>query len=271
MSLQPQRSVGLAGLGSIGLQVATALDRGFEGFSLQRVAVRDRARAVARMTDFRCPPAFAELPELADCEVVIEALPSDQFEALVEPALLRGRTVIVASGGALLERPHLIEVARQHGGRLVIPSGALAGLDAVRAATQGGVEDVLIQTRKPPAGLIGAPFLLANDIRVEDLAEPMLVFSGSAREAAIAFPANTNVAAALALAGLGPDKTRVEVWADPALTRNTHHVRVRADAANIDVRIEIVPNPDNPRSGRLTPLSILASLRALYDPLIVGV
>ena len=94
---------------------------------------------------------------------------------------------------------------------------------------------------------------------------------GNAREAATAFPVKTNVAAALALAGVGPEKTMVEVWADPNTTRLSHHVHVRADAANIDVRIEIVPNPENPRSGRLTPLSILASLRSLYDPLVVGI
>jgi aspartate dehydrogenase len=271
MSQQSRRSVGLAGLGSIGIQIATALDRGFEGFSLERLAVRDRARAAARMADFRSPPAFVELAELAECDIVIEALPSAAFEAVVAPALQRGRTVIIASSGALLERPYLIEMARRHGGRLVVPSGALAGLDAVRAVTHGAVDEVLIQTRKPPAGLVGAPYLVVNGIDLHDLAEPRCIFTGSAREAAVAFPANTNVAAALALAGVGPDRTRVEVWADPTLTRNTHHVRVRAQAANVDVRIEIVPNTENPRSGRLTPLSILASLRALYAPLVVGV
>lgn len=264
------RSVGLGGLGSIGLPVAAALDKGIDGFRLTRVGVRDQARAEGLLAGFRNPPALVSLKEAAECDVVIETLPSSAFDRLVVPAIERGRTVIIASGGALLSRPELIARAKETGARLHVPSGALGGLDALKAAVRGDVDEVRIETRKPPYSLKGAPYLVRNGIELSSEGEAMQVFEGNALEAAEAFPANTNVAAALALAGVGPALTRVEIWSDPALVHNTHCVRVRSEAANFELRIEIVPNPENPRSGRLTPLSILALLDGLNQTLVVG-
>jgi aspartate dehydrogenase len=104
---------------------------------------------------------------------------------------------------------------------------------------------------------------------VEGLNEPKLVFSGTAREAAAGFPANVNVAAALALAGIGPDRTVAEIWADPSVDRNCHTVEVDSDSARFTVSIENIPS-DNPRTGRITALSVLAALRKLRSPLRVG-
>jgi aspartate dehydrogenase len=103
-----------------------------------------------------------------------------------------------------------------------------------------------------------------------DIDAPLLVFQGNARDAAAGFPANVNVAAALALAGIGPVRTKVEIWADPGLTRNVHVIRVEAESANFTMRIENVPSDDNPRTGRITTLSMLACLRGLVSPLRVG-
>src|SRR6266446_4984865 len=122
--------------------------------------------------------------------------------------------------------------------------------DAVLAAAEGGISRVHMVTRKPPQGLAGAPYLEANAIAVTGLSEPKRVFTGSAREAARGFPANVNVAAALALAGIGPDRTTIEIWADPALTRNVHRIEVEAKAARLSMHIENVPSPENPRTGR---------------------
>jgi aspartate dehydrogenase len=124
-------------------------------------------------------------------------------------------------------------------------------------------------TRKPPEGLAGAPYLLARDISVLGLNEAKRVFSGSAREAAAGFPANVNVAAALSLAGIGPDRTTVEIWADPAIDRNCHSIEVESDAAHFRLSIENVPS-ENPKTGRMTPLSVIAALRKLHSPLRVG-
>ena len=115
-----------------------------------------------------------------------------------------------------------------------------------------------------------APYLQRQGIDLGGLAEPLKVFEGPARAAAEAFPANVNVAAALALAGIGPDRTTVELWADPGVARNTHTVEVEADSARFRMSIEGVPSAENPRTGRLTPLSVIATLRRLVSPLQVG-
>src|SRR5204863_8592242 len=122
---------------------------------------------------------------------------------------------------------------------------------------------------KPPGGLDGAPYLVEHGISVSGLGEARRVFAGRAREAARGFPANVNVAAALALAGIGPDRTTIEIWADPGIDRNIHRIEVEADSARLSFQIENVPSVENPRTGRLTPLSVVALLRKLSSPLAI--
>jgi aspartate dehydrogenase len=124
-------------------------------------------------------------------------------------------------------------------------------------------------TTKPPQGLLGAPYLEANRIDLAGLSAPKRVFTGTAREAARGFPANVNVAAALALAGIGPDRTTVEIWADPAVTRNIHRIEVEADSARFSMSIENIPS-ENPKTGTITALSVIALLRKQRATLCVG-
>jgi aspartate dehydrogenase len=132
------------------------------------------------------------------------------------------------------------------------------------------MSSVHMVTRKPPRGLLGAPYLEENAIDIAGLSEPKRVFAGTAREAARGFPANVNVAAALALAGIGPDRTTIEIWADPRVTRNIHRIEVEAEAARFSMQIENVPSAENPRTGRLTALSVIAALKKLSSPLAIG-
>jgi len=160
-------------------------------------------------------------------------------------------------------------LAKERGGQIIIPTGALLGLDAVTAAAEGQIRAVRMITRKPPRGLVGAPYLDERGIVVDNLSEPLCVFRGTAREAAAGFPANVNVAAALSLAGIGPDRTQTEIWADPGVERNCHTIEVEADSAKFTLAIENVPSA-NPRTGRITALSVLAALRKMHAPLRVG-
>jgi aspartate dehydrogenase len=263
--------VAVAGLGAIGMAVARRLDAGIDGLALAAVAARDLDRARGRVADFRVPPEVVAAAGLAErAEVVVECAPAAAFRDIAAPALAAGRILVPASVGALLTNPDLVELAKANGARIIVPTGALLGLDAVRAAAEGEIASVTMVTRKPPASLEGAPYLAETGIRLEGLNGPLKVFEGSAREGARGFPANVNVAAALSLAGIGPDRTRLEVWADPALTRNTHHIEVEADSARLSMTIENVPSADNPRTGRITALSIVAALRRLASPLVVG-
>lgn len=264
------KTVALAGLGAIGLPLARALDQGVDGLKLVAVTTRDLVKGRARLVGFRDPPLLVDFSTLAEADIVVEATPAALFERVAVPAIESGRIFVPSSVGALLPRMHLVRRAIATGARIIVPTGALLGLDAVRAAAEGVIESITLETRKPPAGLVGAPFLVKNGIDVMDIGAPLLVFKGNARDAAAGFPANVNVAAALALAGIGPIRTKVEIWADPTLTRNVHIIRVDAEAANFTLRIENVPSDDNPRTGRITPLSVLACLRGLVSPLKVG-
>jgi aspartate dehydrogenase len=262
--------VAIAGLGAIGLKVAEALDRGIPGCVLAAASANDRTKATERLSHLgRQVPIVpvAELEPLAD--IVIECAPAKLLPEIAEPFLRAGKSVIVLSVGAILSHEHLIALARQHGGQIIVPSGALLGLDAVTAAAEGKIHSVRMVTRKPVRGLAGAPYLIEHNIDIADITAPLRIFSGTPREAAIGFPANLNVAVALSLAGIGADETTLEIWADPALERNVHRVEVVADAATFSMTIENVPS-DNPKTGRITALSVISVLRKLSAPLRVG-
>ncbi len=262
--------VAIAGLGAVGLKLAHELDAGIEGLTLAAVSARDKPAALQRLSGLKTMVPVLDIGELEPlADVVIECAPSTLLTAIAEPFLRKGKTVIVLSAGALLTNMELVDLAKAHGGQIVVPTGALIGLDAVTAAAEGNIQSVRMVTRKPVKGLLGAPFLTDNNIRIEDIKEPIRIFSGSPREAAVGFPANLNVAVALGLAGIGVDRTTLEIWADPALERNTHTVEVIADSASFTMTIANIPS-ENPKTGRITALSVLAFLRKMNAPLRVG-
>jgi aspartate dehydrogenase len=262
--------VAIAGLGEIGRAVARRLADGMPGLTLACAAARDRPKAQAWLDAERivCPLVeFQEFPSHAD--LAIECAPAALIEQICRPMLEAGKTVMVLSAGALLPRGDLMALAKERGGQIIVPTGALLGLDAVTAAAEGQIRSVRMITRKPPNGLAGAPYLSEHGISVDNLREPLCVFRGTAREAAAGFPANVNVAAALSLAGIGPDRTSTEIWADPGVNRNCHTIEVEADSAKFALTIENVPSA-NPKTGRITALSVVAALRKLHSPLRVG-
>jgi aspartate dehydrogenase len=262
--------VGLAGLGAVGLEVARRLEAGVPGLVLTAVAVRDQDKARRNLPGAgdRIPIVPAEALAQS-CDVVVEGLPPTAFRGVASSVVEAGKIFMPLSVGQLLDNWDLVARAKETGARILVPTGALLGLDAVRAVAEGTIHSVTMVTRKPPGGLEGAPYLVERGISVKDLKEPLKIFDGTAREGARGFPANVNVAAALSLAGIGPDKTRLEIWADPALTRNTHRIEVDADTARFSMSIEGIPSA-NPRTGRIVPLSAIATLRGLVSELKVG-
>jgi aspartate dehydrogenase len=262
--------VAIAGLGAIGTEVARALDEGIDGLELAAVSAANIDKHKPWLDQLHQMPATLPIEALADvADIVIECAPSKLVRAIVAPAVSRGKIAVVLSVGALLENEDLIALAKTHGGQIVVPTGALIGLDAMTAAAVGTIHSVRMVTRKPVAGLVGAPHLVAHKIDIEGITEPLKIFEGTAREAAKGFPANLNVAVALSLAGIGPDRTRVEIWADPTVTRNTHRIEVDSDSARFSMGIENIPS-ENPKTGRITALSVIACLRKLRAPLRIG-
>lgn len=272
MTANGEIRLGIAGLGAIGMHVARFVDQGkLEGFRLTAVAASDLERARERVSDFAAPPLVTTSGELSDhADVIVECTPTAAFAEVAEPAIAKGRCLMPLSVGALLKHLHLVDEARKTGGRIIVPTGALIGLDTVRAMAVGDLHTVTITTRKPPTGLSGAPYLVANGIDVDNLSEAKLVFEGHAGEAAEAFPANVNVAAALALAGVGPEKTRVEVWADPEIERNRQTVTLESDSGEATMTINNLPSPENPKTGKIVSKSVIAALQRMTAPLVAG-
>lgn len=262
--------VGIAGLGTIGRSVAGALRAGIPGMKLTAVSARRRDVARAWLDENGLDAVVVPLAEMVEhCDIVVECAPAEHLRELAEPMLRAGRQVVLLSSGALVGRWDLVDLAREHGGQIVVPTGALLGLDAVTAAAEGTIHSVRMVSRKPVNGFRGAPYLQKHNLSIEGITEPMHLFTGPALEAASGFPANLNVAISLSLAGIGPERTELEIWADPTITRNTHTITVDSDSASFTMTIENIPT-ENPKTGRITANSVVAVLRKMQAPLRVG-
>ncbi len=263
--------VAIAGLGAIGSVLAKKLDQGaIPGLQLAAVSARNFEKASSLVSGFEHAVKLVPLSELvAHADLVIECAPAAALSEVLTPFLALGRSAVVLSVGGLLQRPELIALAESTGAQIEVPSGALLGIDAVLAAAEGVIHSVKLISRKPPQGLAGAPHLLTHHISVEGLSAPLCVFRGNAMEAVRGFPANVNVVAALALAGIGAERTQVELWADPSITRNIHAIQVVSDAATFSVEIENIPS-DNPKTSRIVVQSVLALLRKRSATLRIG-
>jgi aspartate dehydrogenase len=267
-----QLSVGVAGLGTIGLQVAKALDaNSIPGLCLVGVCSGSVEKAQKKVASFQHPPTVTDSENLARmCDIIVECVPKAAFLSVAKHALNNSCTLVTVSGAAILANPDIIEVARRNGARIILATGALLGLDAIRAAAEGTIHSAKMETRKPPKSLAGAPYLEENNIDVLSLKSATCVFKGTAAEGAIGFPSNVNVAAAVGLAGIGADHTSLEIWCDPLIRRNTHTISIDADSASFTMKIENVPSEKNPGTGKITALSVIAALRAETATLRVG-
>jgi len=211
---------------------------------------------------------------LALCpDAVLEAASHEAVREHLVALLDAGIGVVVLSAGALADdalREAAEAASLRTGALLFVPSGGIGGLDALRTACIAGVDEVSIQVAKPPAAWKGIPYVERSGVSLDRLDGPVILFEGAAREGVPHFPQNVNIAAVLALAGVGMDRTRLKVVADPALTLNTHTIRVSGRSGRFTVVLENVPSPDNPKTSWLACYSGLAALRALRDSVRYG-
>lgn len=206
-------------------------------------------------------------------DIVIEAAAHDAVRDHAEQILSSGIALIVLSGGALVDdelRERLERAAAKHRALLYVPSGGIGGLDALKAVCAAGADEVRIAVTKPPAAWKGIPYVEKLGIDLDRLEGPVTLFEGSAREGVPHFPANVNIAAVLSLAGIGFDRTRLAVVADPALKFNTHLIHIRGKTGTVDLKFESVPSPDNPKTAMLACYSALAALRQFASPVRYG-
>ncbi len=199
-------------------------------------------------------------------EAVVEAASHDAVREYAEPLLKRGISFVALSGGALCDdalRDRLERAAAQHKALLYVPSGGIGGLDTLKAVCLAGAEEVSIAVTKPPAAWKGIPFVEKLGVNLDALSGPHTLFDGSAREGVPHFPANVNIAAVLSMAGIGFDRTRLKVVADPALKFNTHFIVIKGKTGRVDIKFESVAMPENPKTSMLACFSALAAIREL--------
>jgi aspartate dehydrogenase len=206
-------------------------------------------------------------------DAVVEAASHDAVREYAAPLLERGISVIVLSGGALCDdalRTKLERLAAEKRAMLYVPSGGIGGLDALKAVCAAGADEVEIAVTKPPAAWKGIPYVERLGVDLDRLAGATTLFDGTAREGVPHFPANVNIAAVLSMAGIGFDRTRLKVVADPTLRFNTHYINIRGRTGTIAIKFESVPSPENPKTAMLACYSALAALKAFGSPVRYG-
>jgi aspartate dehydrogenase len=268
--------LGLIGCGSIGSAVVKAIASGcLPGLELAGIAGLGGIEGATRLAKSANCPFYADVPSLLNIkpDLVVEAASADAVRSFATSIFESGADLMIVSVGALADSEffgRLIERAREKSRRLYIPSGAIGGLDIIKAAVFGGLDECRLTTTKPPKALTGAPYLRQQGISLDAIGEAKVVFEGTAREAVRAFPQNLNVAATISLAGLGLDRTMVRIIADPAATRNVHEVFVRGNFGEATVRLVNQPSLDNPKSSYLASLSVIATLRCVSQQFQLG-
>ena len=271
MQLVDRMKIGIIGFGAIGFDVAKKLDNESNIFNLVGINSKTEKKITEKTNTFNKIPKIYELDELCRvCDIVIDCAPKEAFKKIVEKCLKYKTKLITVSGAGILENLELVEMAKKNSTQFFLASGAIIGLDGLNAVSQGKISSVKMITKKPPNALVKAKFVLENNINLENLKKPKLIFSNTAFEGAKAFPANVNVAAAVGLAGIGPKKTKLEIWADPNLTKNTHTVIVESDSSNFIIQIENLQSKENPSTGKITALSVIACLKGILGSLKIG-
>ena len=264
------RRVMLIGYGALGQAIVAAL-RNDISIEVTAVLVRPESRLQAGSNLPRDVRTVASLDELdAEPDLILEVASHSAVAAYVPNALARGIDVALASIGSLADDllyRELEESARRGGSQLHLIAGAVGAIDALASYREGQLRDVAYIGRKPPAGWSGTP--AADRLDLANLQAATTIYEGTAREAARLYPKNANVAATVALAGLGFDRTRVSLIADPAAPGNVHRIEAVGDAGSFAIELTGKPLPGNPKTSALTALSCLRALRNLSRPVAI--
>lgn len=261
--------IGIIGCGVIGTEICRALDADrFQGTVLVMDRHPDRAQRLARA--LKVKSTAVPLSDILDqADLVVECASIEAARDIALSVLTTGTDLMLLSVGALVDhdfRKQVFQAARSHRCNLHIPSGAIGGIDALLAASQGAIDRVTLTTTKPPAGLHNAPYVVRHRI---DLEKTGVIFEGTAHEAVSGFPQNINVAASLALAGIGFDRTIVRIAVDQRLTRNVHEIDVEGDFGRFTARFENVPSP-NERTSKLAAYSAAAMIHKITGAVKIG-
>jgi aspartate dehydrogenase len=269
MSEHTLKKVGLIGCGAIGTRIARAIDTGELKAALAGVCDIDPERARALSESLNGTPPIMSAAQIVDAaDIVVEAAHVSAVPEAVDLCIEKGKDLMVMSVGGLT--PEHFERFENSAVNLYMPSGAVCGLDGVLASNLEHIDTVTLTTRKPPAGLKDAPFIVQNNIDLDSLTAEKTVFEGSPAQAIKGFPKNINVATTLYNAANVDGKFRVRIVADPAVHSNIHEINLSGALGSIRITVENVPSPDNPRTSALAYYSAIATLRKILSHVKIG-
>lgn len=254
------KKIGIIGCGTIGASIAEFIQRQLR--SKARVVALsdiDSKKADSLSKKIKPHPIVTNIDNLIKkSDLVIEAAGVSVSAAIARKAVSRKKSVLIMSTGGLLIDPGIIKNPNVY-----IPSGAICGLDGLKAASIGRVKSVSLTTRKPLKGLKGAPYFKEKGIDIDRIKRETVVYDGTAQDAIKHFPKNINVAATLSLYGLGPKRTKVKIITSPKYTKNVHEIEVEGEFGSLFARTENVPSKTNPKTSQLAIYSALAKLKEM--------
>lgn len=265
--------VGLAGFGNVGRDLAKRLLANvIPEMKLVAVSARDLEKAASFARTLSPSLPVVPLRKLSEiCDVVVECATADGFAEIARAVLGAGKMLICVSAGGVPSCPDLVDLARKNGGKVRIASGAMPGLDIIRSAAEGTIRKVHLTSRIKPSSMAHERFVIdqGHDFESRPPSEPIKIFEGTGAMAAAHFPRHFNVAISLSLAGIGFERTTVEIWVDSAIPGAIHQVDLEADEINLTMTSRNFPS-ENPRTSRIVAPSILAALRSIVFPVVAG-
>jgi len=265
--------IGLVGCGTIGSEIAKAVDKDFKNRAdLVAISDIDAGKAAFLRRQLKKKPAIVNIDELIKKSgLIIEAASAKISGQVAKKAILGKKDVIIMSvGGVVNNYADLFNLAKRKASKIYLPSGAICGLDGVKSASLGKIHKAELTTRKRPLALMGAPFIKKNKIDLTKIKSEKVIFNGSAKEAIAGFPKNINVSCALSLAGIGPQRTKVKIIVSPNYTKNMHEIQIEGEFGKLITKTENVPSPNNPKTSYLAVLSAIRTLKQVLDPVKIG-
>ena len=258
--------IGLLGCGAIGTQIALAIDSGKIPAILTHVYDDSKNASELLVSKLQNKPEIVENTHLLSSNsvhIIVEAASQDAVKDVALSILQNKKDLMIMSVGALLDESIydiLSDACEDFNRTIYLPSGAIAGLDGIKSI-KDELDSISITTTKHPRSLKGAKFFENSEINLDEINCITTIFEGTAKEAVSLFPKNINVAALLSLTGIGSEKTRVKIIADPNTDKNTHHIEAKGTFGKMTFNIENFPDSNNPKTSRLAILSAIETLR----------
>lgn len=267
-----KRKISLIGCGAIGSSLAEYIKRDLIEYVSDLMFYDIDISRSSRLSD-RIGGAYiaSDIREaVVKGDIIVEACSGEVVPEIFRHILDNRKDLMIMSVGGILGRERLLAEAMEKGLKVILPSGAVAGIDGIKAAGIAGITSVTLTTRKSPASLKGAPYIVENGIDLDSVKEETVIFQGSAGEAVKGFPRNVNVSAILSIAGIGADKTEVRIVTSLGYTANVHEIKVESEAGRFLFRTENVPFPSNPKTSYLAALSAMAALESYFTSVRIG-